>query len=248
MNEVIESINNPKVKQWLKLHQKKYRKNTQTFLVEGEHLIEEAIHADLLETLILSADYNGGLNHQSCIYVSDKVMRALCQTESKSQCVGVVHFPMVRPWDDMVLVLEHIQDPGNLGTIIRSGLSFGFTTLIAVDCVDHTNDKVVRSTQGALFKINYIESRDIQDVYRSLHEDGYTIYATALKNAKSLSHIQFNDKCAIVMGNEGNGLTTKAIDGADHVIKIDMATFESLNVAIASAIMMYTAYQQKTSL
>lgn len=247
MAEVIESINNTKVKQWIKLKQKKYRQKTKTFLVEGEHLIEEAINAGLLDTLILSTEYKGGLNHPQCVYVSAKVMDGLCSSESKSDCVGIVRFPMVKPWDSQILVLEHIQDPGNLGTIVRSALSFGFNTIIGMDCVDLTNDKVVRSTQGALFRINYIESHDIKAVYQSLHEDGYTIYATALKNAVALTDTQFNPKCAIVMGNEGNGLTMDAINGADHVIKIDMATFESLNVAVAASIMMYTAYQQKTS-
>ncbi len=246
MNEMIVSLTNPKVKQWLKLKQKKYRLQTGTFLIEGEHLIQEAMDAKCLDTLIVSDHYTGGLDHLNKIVVSRSIITALCATESKSECVGIATLPMVQPWHDHILILEHIQDPGNLGTIIRSALSFGFNTIIAVDCVDHTNDKVVRSTQGALFKINYITSHDLESIYQQLKVNGYTIYATALTNASSLSSISFESKCAIVMGNEGNGLTMEATHGADHIVKIEMATFESLNVSVAASIMMYMVYQQQT--
>ena len=245
MDEMIVSLTNPKVKQWLKLKQKKYRLQTGTFLIEGEHLIQEATNASCLKTLIVSEQYHGGLDHTHKIIVSDKILAALCTTESKSDCMGIATFPMVRPWGDQVLILDHIQDPGNLGTMIRSALSFGFNTIIAVDCVDHTNEKVVRSTQGSIFKINYISTHDIEMVYHQLKSNGYTIYATTLSNASPLSSVTFKSKCAIVMGNEGNGLTMVAIGGADHTVKIEMATFESLNVAIAASILMYTVYQQQ---
>ena len=244
MVETITSLANLRIKQWIKLKQKKYRSKTQTYLIEGKHLVQEALRYGVLDTLILAKPDPSLVFDGPTIMVNAVIMNALSDTTSQCDCMGVVHFNTIKPWSNHIVVLDHVQDPGNLGTIIRSALSFGFDTILAIDCVDHTNEKVVRSTQGALFAINYQTMENIESTYQQLRESGYTIYATALKHAKPLKDMVFDERCAIVMGNEGNGCSDYAIDAADQTIKIEMATFESLNVAVATSILMYTIYQK----
>lgn len=237
----ITSKTNNKVKQWMKYHQKKYRDQDEKFLVEGEHLIEEAIQALQLDTLLIRAGKANPFTFNSDVYeVSDEVMDKLSTNVSKVDYIGVCRKMMCCFSSfNRVLLLDNIQDPGNMGTIIRSAYSFGFQGIfISANCVDIYNEKCIRSTQGALFHVP-IKKVDLKDQILFLKEKGYHVYATSLKEATPLQEVKPSDKCALIFGNEGQGVHQELIDISTSSIQIEMEAFESLNVAVAAGICMY---------
>ncbi|MDD3049129.1 MAG: RNA methyltransferase [Bacilli bacterium] len=237
----ITSLSNAKVKSWMKYHQKKYRELDKCFLVEGEHLIEEAISANALSVLIIR---NGKQNIFSSAYetyyVSDEIIDRLSTNISSVDYMGVCSQKQVCFADfKKVLLLDDIQDPGNLGTIIRSAYSFGFEGIfVSKGCVDIYNEKVIRSTQGALFHMP-MKQANLSEIIPFLKEKGYLVYATSLQNAIALSEVENKEQIALVFGNEGQGVHEEIINLCDASIKIEMNAFESLNVAVAAGICMY---------
>ena len=139
------------------------------------------------------------------------------------------------------MILEDIQDPGNLGTIIRSSVAFNVDTLVlSSNTVDLYNPKVIRATQGMIFKLNIIIENNLEELIKNLKQNNYTIYTTNVKNGNSLKTIEKKDKLAIIMGNEGNGVSDKLNLLADEYLYIDMnKNCESLNVAVATSIILY---------
>lgn len=241
---MISSLQNQTIKEAIKLKQKKYRRLNQRYLIEGYHLVKEALSVGIIEKVFIREGKSFDLDTKSVEEVSDKVMDALCETESASDIVAIASMKQKDASSDHICVCYQVQDPGNLGTIMRSALAFGFTKCIFVDCVDYTNAKTIRSSQGALFYLSIEVANSIDEVIHHLHEDAFTIYATSLHNAKPLHTISFDSKAAIIMGNEGQGLPDAVIQQADQNIIIEMNTFESLNVAVAASIVMYTINQQ----
>ena len=239
--EVITSVNNTKIKNWCKYHEKKYREKDQMFLIENEHLIQEALLSNLVDTLILLEDkpihfdYNG-----KTVYVSQEVMKKLKMSTSLPICMALVHMPKFNQnIGNKIILCDNIQDPGNVGTMIRSAYSFGFDTfVVSKNSVDLYNDKVIRSTQGALFHMNVVRA-NLEDFILRLKKEKYPVYATALKNAKGLSSFENKEKVALIFGNEGAGVSNKILDMADENIFIEMNRFESLNVAMACGICAY---------
>lgn len=239
--EVIRSVNNSKVKNWCKLHEKKYREREQMFLIENEHLILEAIEANLIDTLILLEDkiidfkFDGNK-----VMVSEEVMKKLKMSTSTPLCMALVHMPKFNSnIGNKIVICDDVQDPGNLGTMIRSSYSFGFDTfIVSKNSVDIYNDKVVRSTQGALFHMNVLRT-DLVDFIKRLKKEDYHVYATALQNAKGLSTFENKEKVALIFGNEGAGVSKQLLEMSDENIFIEMSRFESLNVAMACGICTY---------
>lgn len=237
----ITSKTNTKVKQWMKYHQKKYRDQDGCFLIEGEHLIEEALMENLVEALMIR---NGNVNHftyNGPIYeLADEVMDKLSMNVSKVNYMALCSKIDKRiKHKTRVLLLDDIQDPGNLGTIVRTAHSFGFDIIYASkNCVDLYNEKTIRSTQGALFHVPY-EQISLEEIIVQLKQDGFKVFATSLHNAIPLSKAEECEKLAIVLGNEGSGVHDHIIDLCDTSIKIEMNAFESLNVAVAGGICMY---------
>lgn len=239
--EVIRSQANQKIKNWCKLHEKKYREREQMFLIENEHLLLEAIDAQLLETLILLENSNQNFTFDGpTYYVSEDVMKKLKMNQSLPMCMGIVKMPKAKAnLGNKIILCDDIQDPGNVGTMIRSAYSFGFDTCIVSNkSVDLFNDKTVRASQGAIFHMNLIRG-DLVDFVNKLKKDEFKVYATSLRNAKGLSNFENCDKLALVFGNEGSGVSTKMLDLADESIFIEMNRFESLNVAMACGICCY---------
>lgn len=245
MNE-ITSVSNPKVKQWVKYHEKKYRDRDGLFLVEGEHLIQEAIQADLLVTLIVTKDCPYTFDFtKECYLVSDEIMKKLRTTVSMNTCLGVCkvkdqHVSL----GDKVILLDDVQDPGNAGTIIRTAYSFGFDAVVfSGRSVDIYNEKVIRSTQGALFHMSVLKAH-LPDIIRKLKADGSVVYATSLHDAKGLMNFKNQAKVALVFGNEGSGVSDAILELCDDRIFIEMDRFESLNVAVAAGICCYAFRKQ----
>ncbi len=232
---MIESVSNLKVKEACKLHQKKYRSLTNSFLVEGEHLVEEAIRFGQVIRIFTTEDIRN--DSIETWIVTPEVMKKLSQLGESKGIVAVCEKPKNKPLSNQVLLLDRIQDPGNLGTLIRTAAAFGFSTIIAEDSVDYYNEKVVRSTQGTLFQVDLLEG-SLSAFIREHHE--YLIIGTDVAKGTRLNQALIQEsKVAIILGNEGSGVQESLRDLANLNVTIPMKSTESLNVAIAGGILMY---------
>lgn len=242
---MIESINNERVKYWTKLNEKKYQDQEGKFLVEGGHLVEEAFKAGYLEEVIVLS--GSETTYERATFVSEKVMKKITTLLHFPSIIGVAKKMTPRPIKGNVIILDKIQDPGNLGTIIRSAVAFGIDTIVlGRGTVSLYNPKVVRATEGLLFHINVVEE-DIETSIVSLKNNGYKIYTTDVEGGTSLKNIDFpTNNTAIIMGNEGIGVSENIRKFADERIYIEMEErCESLNVGIATSIILYELYRTK---
>ena len=227
----IESLSNAKVKNWNKLKEKKYRDEAGLFLIEGDHLIKEALKKQMVVSTI-------GLNETYDYTVNPEILKKISSQKSGTKEIAVVKkIEEKKVEGDKILILDNIQDPGNLGTIIRSAVAFNISTIIlSDDCVDLYNDKVIRSSEGMIFNINIVRKKLIE-IIPKLKENGYTIYATTV-NGKG--YFENDSKIALVIGNEGNGIKEDILNLCDKNITIKMnKECESLNAGVAASILMY---------
>jgi len=233
------SIQNDKIKNIKKLREKKNRDKEELFIVEGINLVEEAYKNNLLKTLIVLDGSNYSLDVETMI-VTEKVMKFLSELDTPNEVMGVCYKLKEKEIDGNVLMLDRIQDPGNLGTIIRSAVAFDISTIVlSKDTVDLYNPKVLRSTQGLLFSVNII-IRNLDECINELKENDYIIYGTKVDNGKNLKEIEKKNKYAIIMGNEGKGVSENIMTMCDEYIYIPMnEKCESLNVGVATSIILY---------
>lgn len=234
------SIENSKIKQIKKLNQKKYREKYNEFMVEGSHLVLEAYKTGYLKELLLEKNEVFPLP-VTTNYLTNDIINHISSLESPSNIIGICNkLKEVNTIGDRVLVIDNIQDPGNLGTIIRSAVAFNIDTIIlSSDTVDIYNPKVVRATQGMLFHIDIIIA-NLLEVLPTLTSKGYKIMGTKVTHGKSLKSVEKNKKFVIIMGNEGSGLSEEVEDLCDEFIYINMnSVCESLNVAVATSIILY---------
>ncbi len=230
---MIESRQNTKIKNLFKLLMKKHRDQTNTFLVFGDHLIEEALKTNLVVEIYTSnASKEGTL-------ISEKIMKELSPVESFHDIVAVVNKPTVKPYTNKILIADDIQDPGNLGALIRTASAFGFNTVLrSFSSADFFNDKTVRATQGNLFYNNLL-SGDLVEEIKGLKEKGYLIIAATVFNNYNIRAFKNNKKIALILGNEGAGIKDEILMLADQKITIPTTQVESLNVVVAGSIIMY---------
>ena len=242
VKEVISSKDNTRIKNYRKLHTAKGRKKTNQFLIEGVHLVEEAVnYKQPVDTIIIEDGFNHDLNLDKfkTLYVSGDVMKSLSTLDTPPGIAAVVDQQKQCKVDfKRVLLLEDIQDPGNLGTLIRTADAFGFkTVLITPKSADPYNPKVLRSAQGSHFHLDILQ-REAAEAVESFK--GIKI-GTSLNDAVYID--DFNKPegdIMLVLGNEGQGLTEETLQLMDINAKINMpGSSESLNVAIAGAIMMH---------
>lgn len=226
----ISSLDNPKIKQLAKLSQSKYRRQNQMFIVEGAHLVEEARQSRvLLEAYSLE-------EKQGYIQVSESVMKKICNTDTIVKEIGLCKMIEKRDLSNKILILDGIQDPGNMGSLMRSACAFGFDTIfVGTGSVDIYNDKVIRSSQGAIFKLNFLFG-NVCDFIKSLQ---HKVYGTSVVHGIPLKEVKKEEKMAIVLGNEGNGISKEVNDLRLDNIYIPMKNTESLNVAVAGSIILY---------
>ena len=235
---MITSIQNETIKKIMKLKQKKYRDLEDQFLIEGYHLVEEAKKANCIETIITTLHETF---EEPTIYVSSNVMEKLAFTKTPQPVMAVCkkQHQTLDTWKERYLLLDNLQDPGNLGTIIRSALALGYDQIImSPESVDLYNDKVIRATQGALFQMPLCQM-DLLEAIALLHKQGVGVYGTSLHQALPIDHYQPQKQMAFVLGNEGQGVCQAVLDACDHTLYIPIQAIESLNVAIAGSIMMY---------
>ena len=235
---MITSASNNTIKALIKLKQKKYRDETGYYLVEGEHLVEEAMKAKQVECLISTKDITSDL---PIIVVSNEVMSKLSFTKSPQSIMAKCKIKKEKKLIDgkRYLILDDLQDPGNIGNLIRKDLAFSIDQVIlSNNCVDLYNDKLLRSMQGANFHISCIYD-DLKTVISTLKKNNVKIIGSALENGQDIKQIKISEKMAFIVGNEGNGMNKDILQKCDYVGYIPINTIESLNVAIAGSIMMY---------
>ena len=228
----ITSINNQLIKDTAKLHKKKFRDATGLFLIEGYHLYEEALKVGNIKTIFTTDE---GISGEKVFHVTDEVLEKLAQTKSPQKVLTVCRKITADKLSNRVLVLEKLQDPGNLGTLMRSALAFGFTTIVLDNTVDIYNDKVLRSTQGAIFNLNIIEMETLEFLQK--HPE-YKSYSTSMKG-EPMSEINKSEKLALILGNEGAGVSEDVLAKTTKNITIKTTEVDSLNVGVAGSILMH---------
>lgn len=239
---LITSLENEKIKKCIKLKEKKYRDLYQEFIVEGEHLVIEAYRSGLLEEILLEEDSVTMLD-VPITSVTKEILSKISTLETPSYIVGICKKKEeIKELGSKLLLLDRIQDPGNLGTIIRSSKAFGVDTIIlGEETVDLYNPKVIRATQGMAFHINVI-SRNLKEVILELKEKDIPIYGTKVEYGDDIRTLSNRDKekYALIMGNEGRGVAEEILDLCDKFIYIELdSDVESLNVSISASILLY---------
>ncbi len=244
--KVIQSVQNELIKNLDKLNDKKTRYVKRKFLVEGYHLVNEAYLHNELE-MVLSVNENDFNSYQGVEHflVNDLIIKKLTKTVNPQGIIGVVKMPVFSPIDltknkVKVVLLESINDPGNLGSIIRTAAALGYDAIyMSTDTVDIYNEKTLRATQGAIFKIPFYYS-NLSELILKLKEYNIKCLGTSLKSAKDIASIKKLDKFGICFGNEARGMSEELSKLMDQNVIIPMENkVESLNVLSASSIVMY---------
>jgi len=233
----IESIHNDKVKYWCKLKEKKFRDEQNLFLIEGDHLVSEALKKGIVESIITVEDKE----YEVFTYrVTEQIMKKISYMVSPSKVIAVCHKLEERKIEGPVIFLDGIQDPGNLGTIIRSAAAFSIPNVILSDTsVDLYNEKVIRSTEGMMFHVNILR-KNLESMFKKLKDDGYFIIGTDVVSGSLFDELSTPDKTVFIIGSEGKGMSDVARKYCDTFCYIKMnGVCESLNASVTASILMY---------
>jgi len=259
--QIITSKDNEIIKNVRKLKEKKYRDLNNEYIVEGVKMIKEAILEEAKIKLIVVCEDNansGAIDKKllyeiakyECIYVSKKVFDLISDVQTPQGMLAVIEKEnsedKIDYTEDVIVVLDGIQDPGNLGTILRTIDSVGLKqVIVSKETADSYNPKVVRSTMGAIFRVKVIESNNLLDTLKNMKKHKYKIMATSLETDNSIYDVDYNKK-VIVIGNEANGVEKEILEYADEKIKIPMlGKTESLNASVATAVILYEYVRNK---
>ena len=228
---MITSQDNEKIKYLIKLKQSKYRKQERKFIVEGPHLVDEAKKLNLVIEAYSIIDKEG------YIQISEALMKKIADTDTLVSEIAICRMLDKNELANKLLILDKVQDPGNLGALMRSANAFGFKTIILnIGSVDIYNSKVIRASQGAIFKLNF-RYENLVEFLDELKD--YKIYGTNVVNGISLDEVKKEEKMAIILGNEGNGISKEVAAKINKNIYIPIENTESLNVSVAGGIIMY---------
>ena len=257
---MITAANNKKVKNLVNLIQKaKIRREQDVFITEGIKMFLEAPMDRIKEVYVSESFYekeNAREKLEQCQYevLSDEVFKKVSDTQTPQGILCVMkqfHYElkdMFQKENPMFLILEDIQDPGNLGTMVRTAEGAGVDGIIMTKgTVDIYNPKTIRSTMGSVYRMPFFYTEDLLGVMKQLQERKVTLYAAHLKGNQYYHQLDFKGAAAFLIGNEGNGLKEETTGAADVYMKIPMAgKVESLNAAVASVILMYEAARQRS--
>lgn len=268
---MITSAANQQMKQLSALIKKsKERKKHKLFVVEGTRMCLEApkewlkhmyVAENFLEKpqsrmqLMQYLEANGLAFEEVCEVVSDSVFHAVADTQTPQGILAILRMPEYELADLLngghthLLVLESIQDPGNLGTMVRTGEGAGISgILMNQTTVDLFNPKTVRSTMGSLYRVPFYVAEDLGETIQQLKKEGVRVFAAHLKGTKSYDAADYRGATAFMIGNEGNGLSDELAELADCYIRIPMqGQVESLNAAISATLLMYECNRQRRS-
>ena len=237
------------------------RKREQAFVIEGRKMFEEA-PADRVKMIVASESFckskEGAalLKGKKFDVVSDSIFETLSDTKTPQGILAIVKRLNYTMNDLMqvknqkaphLVVLDNLQDPGNLGTIFRTAEAAGVTgILLSKDCVDVYNPKVIRSTMGAVFRMPFLYVEDLPEKIKELQKKSIKTYAAHLRGENAYDEEDYTTGCAFLIGNEGNGLRDEVADCADCLIRIPMeGEAEPLNAAVAAAVLMFEAGRQR---
>lgn len=266
--DMITSSNNAKVKQVVQWQTKaKERRKDHVFLAEGVRMCEEApvksvrevYLTEELEQKLRQNAQNGDtafwdkLQQTGYETVSPEVFAKMADTQTPQGILTVLEQPsydltqLLEQPEPLFLILENLQDPGNLGTMIRTGEGAGITGVIMNgQTVDIFNPKTIRATMGSIFRVPFVYVPELSPVLTQMHEKGIHTYAAHLKGKEYYDSFSFREPTAFLIGNEGNGLTKEISDQSGQYLKIPMeGKVESLNASIAAALLMYEAHRQR---
>lgn len=236
----ITSLQNDKVKYFQKLNDKKFRDQEKLFLVEGMHLFNEAKKHNIIKEVI--TDNKDFKCDYKTYYVTSAIMKKLSNQVTGTNVIAVCKFLDNHELGNHILVLDNIQDPGNLGTMIRSAVAFSFDTIfLSNDTVDLYNPKVIRSSEGMIFHINIIRGNIIE--FLSSLDKSYLKITTDVKDGEDVNLLD-TTKCALVIGNEGSGVKKEVESLCDKKVNIKMNNnCESLNAGVSASILMYEVFK-----
>ena len=257
----ISSKDNNIIKHIRKLKDKKYRNEYNEYVIEGAKIIGEAIKENAKIKQIIICDgcekdelierhLKYELAKYDCIYVPSNIFKILTDVENPQGILAVIEKNSnnyeINFEDDIIVALDDVQDPGNVGTILRTIDSVGLKQiLVSKGTADVYNPKVIRSTMGAIFRVKVIECDDLENKLKELQNNNYKVTVTSLNANKTIYNIDYNKKI-IVMGNEANGVSKNIQKLADEKVKIPMlGNTESLNVSIATGIVLYEYVRRK---
>ncbi|GAB7388396.1 RNA methyltransferase [Bacillaceae bacterium] len=262
--EVIESPHNAKIKAWSRLLTRKGREEQRSFLIEGVRLVAEALRTPGVEVTHFLYDKDEAVSSHplvslieqkrnlTVVRVSAAALRKLTDTQTPQGVVAIVKKPaysldrLLRKEELILLLVDAVQDPGNLGTIVRAADAAGIDGIVLGEgCVDLYHPKVVRSTMGSLFHLPVV-SGDLREVIPRLKKERVRILGTSLEAAVPYDRADYGGKIALVVGNEANGVHPEVLRYADEKVKIPIyGKAESLNVAMATSILLYEARRQR---
>lgn len=256
---MITSAANPQIKNLGKLVGKaKARREQSLFVVEGEKMFQEMPRELLRQVYVSESYYNrkkDWLKQESFSFeiVEDSIFRAVSDTVTP-QGILCVAACMQYSMEDFLeaskpcfLMLEDIQDPGNLGTIIRTSEGTGVTAVImSKGCVDIYNPKVIRSTMGSIYRVPFLYVDDLAGMVEQMKQYAVPVYAAHLQESMEYDQMNYTEACAFLIGNEGNGLSEEICKKASGTIRIPMqGQLESLNASVAASVLLYEAYRQR---
>ncbi len=257
----ISSKENELIKHIKKLKDKKERDSSNEYVIEGIKLIQEAIQEnvnikqiivcdDCDKTESIPKDLMYEIAKYDCIYVTKKIFKYISEVQEPQGILAVIEKNNsdrdIDYTQDIIVALDDVQDPGNLGTILRTVDSIGLTQiLVSKGTADSYNPKVVRSTMGAIFRIKIIECEDLEKTLKEIKKHKFKVVVTSLQTENSIYEINYNKK-VIVIGNEAKGVEKDIQELADEKIKIPMlGKTESLNASVATGIVLYEYVRQK---
>lgn len=241
----ISSKQNDKIKEVLKLRKSSYQKEVGLFIVEGFHLIEMASNSNLLDAVYTLEEIKN-IDASIPQYIINKdILDKISNYKNSQGALGIVRIKNHQEvQSNLVLYLDDVQDPGNVGTILRTALAFDFLDVIlSNNSCSVYNEKVIQASQGAIFDLN-IQNGD-SSLLKELKNKGYRVIATSLQSSIPLEKLNISEKIVLVLGNEAHGVSKEILDIANESIRIDIDKIDSLNVAIAGAISMYYIKSQK---
>lgn len=241
--EHITSLKNPKVTAWKALKDRKGRRESGCFLVEGRKMVEEALASAFdVETVLVQEDMELPDGLTMPVYeLPAHVLAAVCDTKTPQGIAAVVRMKEQSALGKHIVVLDGVQDPGNVGTIIRTADAAGLDgVLLSNQCADVFSPKVLRATMGSIFRMNLRTTDDLPGELTKLREKGYSILSSQLDGTPFYEREKVAEQFALIIGNEGNGVSEQVQQTATHRVRLPMrGGAESLNAAIAAAIMMY---------
>jgi TrmH family RNA methyltransferase len=259
--EMISSKSNTKIKKIKKLQKSsKARSEEKKFIVEGPKMVYEAPLDMMLECFVGTSFF--GRNKEEIIerglsyeLVSDEVFTFMSETKTPQGILGIIkqsdylqeELLEEKGKAPLLLLLESVQDPGNLGTIFRTAEAAGVTGIFMDSkCADIYNPKSIRSTMGAIYRLPFIRASDFEKCLDEVKKSGVKLVATHIKATKSYDKVNYQGAVGIIIGNESSGLSKEILSHAEERIQIPMnGLSESLNVAIATGILVYEAYRQR---